>query len=171
MDIIGTLLLSTAGAKVTTQQVTKQAKWWKMLSERELERWWVQGGFIIVRWRKVRGTTGRSDILLIISWASTLFNKHNLSGTVLPAATYLLLMGVWKKCLSTTLHHSKKHWHQPPPTHFTLHIMKNISPHGEIFCWISDIFHHPCSPRPSVQQAAAVLPSCVILKASMFTAY
>ena len=47
------------------------------------------------------------DMLLIISRLGTLFNKHNLSGRVLPAATCSLLIGVWKKWLSTSLYTTK----------------------------------------------------------------
>lgn len=71
----------------------------------------------------------RSNILFIISWLGTLFNKHNLCGKVLPAATHPLLMGVWKNRLSTSLYtpHKDALSHKPP--HAAFYIQQRKSHH------------------------------------------
>ncbi len=151
----------------------------RLKQDREKKRrgdWIGTGNLIIVRWRKVKGPTGWSNTFFIISRLGALFSQHNLSDKVLPAAARLLLMEVWKNCLSTSSHTMKRHRtdalsQKRPHTLCILYTTKKISSHGESSAGLqTPLIIPPRYPLSLVQRVAAVLLSCAVLKASIFTA-
>lgn len=125
----------------------------------------------------MRDQSGRDDILFIISRLVILFNKHNLSGKVLTATTPSAINGRLEE-LSLLVHTPQqhitqrcthRHTNQTHITH-TLHSVYTTKSHSESSAGLQTPLIIPLLyPPPSVQTVVAVLASCAILRASIFT--